>query len=76
MINWVAFSSILIVLMITIKLIHYYSAKNTKKYVHFSVFLGYFLAFALVGLIPYDLYLAISSEPSSKEPGQQILRVL
>ena len=61
MINWFTWISMLIIFVFTISIIHYYAAKSTAYYVYVFVFLGYFLAFALVVLIPYDVYLSIAS---------------
>lgn len=65
MFNWVALLSLLVISATTTKIIHYYSSKSTKYYVLCFVFLGFFFAFGLVGLVPYDVYLSITPETSS-----------
>lgn len=63
MINWFTLVSLLVVFLFTVLLIYNYASKSTGYYVYFFVFAAYFLAFALVVLIPYDIYISISSGP-------------
>jgi hypothetical protein len=62
MINWVSLISLLTVLCLSIWIIVHYAAKGTKKWVCVFVFFGFFLAFGLVGLVPFDVY--VSQHPS------------
>ena len=61
MINWFTWSLMVAVFAFTIGIIYWYASKSTPKYVYVFVFAGYFLAFVLVVLIPYDIYLSIAS---------------
>lgn len=76
MINWIALVSLFFMLLITVKLIHYYSSRSAKFHIYFFVFIGYFLAFALVGLIPYDVYLATSEDYVNKEIEKELIYLL
>lgn len=59
--NWFTISALVLVFFITIYLIYHYASKRTPLYVYFFVFVGWFLAFAIVALLPYDIYLVGSS---------------
>lgn len=55
--NWFTVSCLILVFFFTIYLIYSYAMKKTPVYVYFFVFIGWFLAFAIVALLPYDIYL-------------------
>jgi LMBR1-like membrane protein len=76
MINWIGIATFLVVIGVTIKIIHHYASKHTDFYVFIFVFLGYFLAFGILGLIPYDLYLTTASDVSNASIDSSQLLVL
>lgn len=41
----------------TLYLVYRYAMKSTPYHVYFFVFIGWFLAFAILVLVPYDVYL-------------------
>lgn len=48
------------VFVLTCSLIYHYASKNTPKYIYLLSFLGYFLAFSIVVIVPYDVDLVYS----------------
>jgi hypothetical protein len=52
-------AGLIIVFFFTAYLIYQYAAKHTPLYVYFFVFVGWFLAFAILVLVPYDVYLVM-----------------
>jgi len=63
MTNWFSIGALLIVFVFTLVLVLFYASKRTPYYVYMSVFIGWFLAFSIIAILPYDVYLAI--QPSS-----------
>ena len=68
MTNWFSIGSLLEVFVFTLVLLCYYAAKHTPCYVLVFVFIGWSLAFGIIAILPYDVYLAIESpqDPSSQ----------
>jgi hypothetical protein len=58
--NWLALGLLIVVFLFTVHLVRHYASKDTPGYVYFFVFVGWFLAFGIVVLIPLDVYAAIS----------------
>jgi uncharacterized membrane protein len=62
--NWVAISLLVIVFLFTIHMVRHYATKGTPWYVYFFVFIGWFLAFSIVILIPFDVYASMGDNLS------------
>jgi hypothetical protein len=76
MINWFTWISVLVVFLFTIFIIQHYASKITPVYVYVFVFLGYFSAFVLIVLIPYDIFLSLSKESQDVRERKEFLNVL
>ena len=61
--------------MLTCFLIYHYAAKNTPKYIYLLSFLGYFLAFSIVVIIPYDVDLVLSIQAISLQHDSDVTDV-
>lgn len=60
MVSWFAILVLICVLLFTIFLLFSYPSKHTPIIVYTLVFIGWFTSFAIVALLPYDIYLAKS----------------
>lgn len=69
--NFITIALLFLVFVFTGLLIYGYAAKNTPVYVYFFVFIGYFMGFALVVLIPYDIAIVNASQTLSQDSARQ-----
>lgn len=65
--NWIALLALIAVFLFTCYLVKFYAHKNTNWYVITFVFIGWFLAFSVIILIPVDVHASISENLSSDE---------
>lgn len=50
-------TGLILVFFFTVYLVYHYAKKHTPFYVYFFVFIGWFLAFVIVVLVPYDVFM-------------------
>jgi LMBR1-like membrane protein len=62
MIGWFTILVMVCVFLFTVGLLYQYPSKATSIFVYFLVFIGWFASFAVVSLLPYDIYLAKKTE--------------
>jgi hypothetical protein len=76
--NWIALILLIIVFLFTVYLVRTYAIKSTPWHVYIFVFIGWFLAFSIVILVPYDVYAAISEtmSDSQKSIAYELWRVI
>jgi hypothetical protein len=65
--NWIALLATFCVFLFVARLIYFYASKTTNWYVYTFVFIGWFLAFGIVVLIPFDVHAAISENLDEDE---------
>lgn len=71
-------AGLVLVFFFTVYLVYHYAAKRTPLYVYFFVFIGWFFAFAILVLVPYDVYLVKPRQCLDKTDflgGQQEMKV-
>lgn len=76
MISWLTLATMAVVFVFTAWIIRHYASKSTAVYVYIFVFLGYFLAFVLVVLLPYDIYLSIDNSLANIKELRFILSII
>lgn len=76
MINWFTWISVLTIFLFTVYIIQHYASKSTPAYVYIFVFLGYFSAFVLIVLIPYDIFLSLSVTTPDIQSRKSFLNII
>ena len=74
--NWFSISAVFAVLVFTVVLMLFYASKRTPYYVYVSVFVGWFLAFSIVAILPYDVYLSLKPSSDSVSDSKHSLWVV
>lgn len=62
MVSWFTILLVILVFGFTFYLLKIYPSKKTQYYVYFFVFIGWVLAFIILTVVPYDVYLAKGGE--------------
>ena len=62
MVNWFAILLVIISFGIIIQMLRVFPVKNTPVYVFCFVFIGWFLPFVTIALVPYDVYITLSGD--------------
>ena len=62
MVGWFTILILCCVFLFTVFLLYQYPSKSTPAIVYIVVFIGWFTAFGIVTLIPYDVYLSNGGE--------------
>lgn len=62
MLNWFAILLVVASFGIIVQMLRVFPAKNTPIYVYAFVFIGWFLPFVTIALVPYDVYVTLSGD--------------
>ncbi|CAG9312794.1 LMBRD2_1 [Blepharisma stoltei] len=62
MVSWFTILLVIGITAFTVYLLKIYPSKKTQYYVYFFVFIGWYLAFVIVTVLPYDVYLSLGGE--------------
>lgn len=76
MISIFSILAIVIVFAFSIRLMLYFAAKQTPVFIYFLVFVAWTMAFGIVALIPYDVYLVFLTQAISGEKHNELLFIL
>ncbi|CAG9331206.1 LMBRD2_4 [Blepharisma stoltei] len=74
MINFLTWGLLLLACFLSWFIIYTYASKSTAFYVYFFSFIGYFLGFAIVALIPYDIYLGKTNSEYDSQQEADLMR--
>ena len=62
MVNWFAILLVIISFGIIVQMLRVFPVKDTPIYVYIFVFIGWFLPFVTIALVPYDVYVTLSGD--------------
>ena len=62
MVNWFAILLVVICFGIVIQMLRKYPVIDTPIYVYIFVFIGWFLPFVTIVLVPYDVYVSLTND--------------
>ena len=61
-VNWFAILLVIISFGIIVQMLRKFPSKETPSYVYLMVFIGWFLPFVTIVLVPYDVYVSLSDD--------------